>query len=112
MVKRAYIDYKKKSQHQPLFLNVAHLHNAFILSTVHNAQTDTPPPSKHGLVGWAKRKRGKDGLLAEGGQDMDPKKKRLKMDVMALSKADRERLKALVKVKSTKKKCTSIGLTI
>ncbi|CEI92775.1 hypothetical protein RMCBS344292_07028 [Rhizopus microsporus] len=75
----------------------AHLHNAFILSTVHNAQTDTPPPSKHGLVGWAKRKRGKDGLLAEGGQDMDPKKKRLKMDVMALSKADRERLKALVK---------------
>ncbi|CAO3608928.1 unnamed protein product [Mucor hiemalis] len=57
----------------------AYLHNAFILSTVHNAQTNTPPPSKHRLVGWAKRKRGKDG------------------NVMALGKADRERLKALVK---------------
>jgi hypothetical protein len=111
MVKRAYIDYKITAS-TSLFLNVAHLHNAFILSTVHNAQTDTPPPSKHGLVGWAKRKRGKDGLLAEGGQDMDPKKKRLKMDVMALSKADRERLKALVKVKSTLKKRTPIRLTI
>ncbi|KAG0737322.1 hypothetical protein G6F23_010414 [Rhizopus arrhizus] len=33
----------------------------------------------------------------EGSQDTDPKKKRLKMDVMALSKAERERLKALVK---------------
>ncbi|KAI9246373.1 transcriptional regulator of RNA polII, SAGA, subunit-domain-containing protein [Sporodiniella umbellata] len=76
----------------------AHLHNAFILSTVHNAQTNTPPPSKHGLVGWAKRKRGKDGsLITEGGQDMDPRKKRLKMDVMALTKPERERLKSLVK---------------
>lgn len=76
----------------------AHLHNAFILSTVRNAQTNTLPPSKHGLVGWAKRKRGKDGnLIGEGSQDTDPKKKRLKMDVMALSKAERERLKALVK---------------
>lgn len=50
-------------------------------------------------MGWAKRKRGKDGnLIGEGSQDTDPKKKRLKMDVMALSKAERERLKALVKV--------------
>lgn len=69
------------------------------MSTVHNAQTNTPPPSKHGLVGWAKRKRGKDGnLITEGNQDMDPRKKRLKMDVMALSKSERERLKSLVKV--------------
>ncbi|CEP07333.1 hypothetical protein [Parasitella parasitica] len=76
----------------------AYLHNAFILSTVHNAQTNTPPPSRHRLVGWAKRKRGKDGsLTADGELEQDPRKRKLKSDVMALSKADRERLKALVK---------------
>lgn len=69
------------------------------MSTVHNAQTNTPPPSKHRLVGWAKRKRGKDGnLAADGDSDQDPRKRKLKLDVMALGKADRERLKALVKV--------------
>lgn len=30
--------------------------------------------------------------------DQDPRKRKLKLDVMALNKADRERLKALVKV--------------
>lgn len=50
------------------------------------------------MVGWAKRKRGKDGsLTADGDLDQDPRKRKLKSDVMALSKADRERLKALVK---------------
>ncbi|KAI8880654.1 hypothetical protein K501DRAFT_335235 [Backusella circina FSU 941] len=75
----------------------AHLHNAFILSTVHNAQSNTPPPSKHRMVGWAKRKRGRDGSLVEGELDQDPRKRKLKLDVMALSKTDRERLKQLVK---------------
>ncbi|KAI8145791.1 transcriptional regulator of RNA polII, SAGA, subunit-domain-containing protein [Fennellomyces sp. T-0311] len=75
----------------------AYLHNAFILSTVHNAQTATPPPSKHRSVGWAKRKRGKDSGMLDGDSDRDPLKKRLKMDVMSLSKADRDRLKELVK---------------
>lgn len=66
---------------------------------MHNAQTNTPPPSKHRLVGWAKRKRGKDGnLAADGDSDQDPRKRKLKSDVMALGKADRERLKALLKV--------------
>ncbi|CDS08316.1 hypothetical protein LRAMOSA02264 [Lichtheimia ramosa] len=74
----------------------AYLHNAFILSTIHNAQAAHPPPSKHRSVGWAKRKRGKDGSL-DGSQDRDPQKRRLKMDVMSLSKADRDRLKQLVK---------------
>ncbi|KAI8353646.1 transcriptional regulator of RNA polII, SAGA, subunit-domain-containing protein [Choanephora cucurbitarum] len=80
-----------------LYLNRqhAHLHNAFILSTVHNAQANTPPPSKHRLVGWAKRKRGKEGIVDEFEQD--PRKQKLKSDVMSLSKADRERLKTLVK---------------
>ncbi|CAO3636550.1 unnamed protein product [Cunninghamella echinulata] len=68
----------------------AHLHNAFILSTIHNAQSETPPPSRQRTVGW-KRKRGKDG------QDHDPRKQKLKMDIMSLSKQDRERLKALIK---------------
>ncbi|CDH52474.1 predicted protein [Lichtheimia corymbifera JMRC:FSU:9682] len=75
----------------------AYLHNAFILSTIHNAQAAHPPPSKHRSVGWAKRKRGKDGSLLDGSQDRDPQKRRLKMDVMSLSKADRDRLKQLVK---------------
>ncbi|KAI7853418.1 transcriptional regulator of RNA polII, SAGA, subunit-domain-containing protein [Circinella umbellata] len=76
----------------------AYLHNAFILSTVHNAQTATPPPSKHRSVGWAKRKRGKDNGLLDGDSDRDPLKKKLKMDVMSLSKSERDRLKALVKI--------------
>ncbi|ORX43008.1 hypothetical protein DM01DRAFT_1340872 [Hesseltinella vesiculosa] len=68
----------------------AHLHNAFILSTIHNAQLDAPPPSRQRTVGW-KRKRDKDG------QGHDPQKQKLKIDIMSLSKADRERLKTLVK---------------
>ena len=78
---------------------LAYLHNAFILSTIHNAQAAHPPPSKHRSIGWNKRKRGKDGSLLDGSQDRDPQKRRLKMDVMSLSKADRDRLKQLVKVK-------------
>ncbi|KAI8097405.1 transcriptional regulator of RNA polII, SAGA, subunit-domain-containing protein [Halteromyces radiatus] len=68
----------------------AHLHNAFILSTIHNAQSATPPPSRQRTVGW-KRKRGKDG------HDQNPQKQKMKLDIMSLSKADRERLKALIK---------------
>ncbi|ORZ24718.1 transcriptional regulator of RNA polII, SAGA, subunit-domain-containing protein [Absidia repens] len=68
----------------------AHLHNAFILSTIHNAQSATPPPSRQRTVGW-KRKRGKDG------QDHNPQKQKLKMDILSLSKSDRERMKALIK---------------
>lgn len=90
---------------------IAYLHNAFILSTIHNAQAAHPPPSKHRSVGWAKRKRGKDGSL-DGSQDRDPQKRRLKMDVMSLSKADRDRLKQLVKVKKDEFRCIEcIGLT-
>ncbi|KAI8073814.1 transcriptional regulator of RNA polII, SAGA, subunit-domain-containing protein [Gongronella butleri] len=68
----------------------AHLHNAFILSTIHNAQLDAPPPSRQRTVGW-KRKRDKDG------QDHDPTRQKLKLDIMSLSKADRDRIKSLVK---------------
>jgi hypothetical protein len=50
-------------------------------------------------VGWAKRKRGRDGSLVEGELDQDPCKRKLKLDVMALSNTDRERLKQLVKVR-------------
>ncbi|KAF7724781.1 hypothetical protein EC973_000737 [Apophysomyces ossiformis] len=74
----------------------AHLHNAFILSTIHNAQSATPPPSKQRAVGWAKRKRGKDGTM-ELDQDQDPRKKKLKLNVMSLPKAERDRLKTLTK---------------
>jgi hypothetical protein len=51
------------------------------------------------MVGWAKRKRGRNGSLVEGELDQDPRKRKLKLDVMALSKTDRERLKQLVKVR-------------
>ncbi|KAI7863954.1 transcriptional regulator of RNA polII, SAGA, subunit-domain-containing protein [Spinellus fusiger] len=74
----------------------AHLHNAFILSTIHNAQISVPPPSRDRAVGWAKRKRGKEGAL-DHDQGQDPRKRKLKMDVMALSKTERDRLKMLVK---------------
>ncbi|KAI9029856.1 transcriptional coactivator Hfi1/Transcriptional adapter 1 [Phycomyces nitens] len=74
----------------------AHLHNAFILSTIHNAQTAVPPPSRDRAVGWAKRKRGKEGGLDQD-LDQDPRKQKLKADVMGLSKADRDRLKSLLK---------------
>ncbi|KAI9319709.1 transcriptional regulator of RNA polII, SAGA, subunit-domain-containing protein [Dichotomocladium elegans] len=81
----------------------AYLHNAFILSTVHNAQTAYPPTSKHRAVGWSKRRRGKDGSVIDGGQYRDPAKRKLKMDIMSLSKADRDRLKALVKAGDNEK---------
>ncbi|KAG0165711.1 hypothetical protein DFQ28_008384 [Apophysomyces sp. BC1034] len=76
----------------------AHLHNAFILSTIHNAQSATPPPSKQRTVGWAKRKRGKDGVF-DLDQDQDPRKKKLKMDVMSLPKTERDRLKTSTKAR-------------
>ncbi|KAI8577811.1 hypothetical protein K450DRAFT_200858 [Umbelopsis ramanniana AG] len=83
--------------HQYVKKNNAHLHNAFILATIHNALSDAPPPLKQRAIGWAKRKRGKDGSYrTAAGQGRDPK--RLKMDVMSLSRVDREKLKLLLKL--------------
>lgn len=79
--------------------SVAHLHNAFILATIHNALSDAPPPLKQRAIGWAKRKRGKDGAYrTAANQGRDPSQKRLKLEVMSLSRVDREKLKALLKV--------------
>jgi len=82
--------------HQYVKKNNAHLHNAFILATIHNALSDAPPPLKQRAIGWAKRKRGKDGFRTAANQG-DPGQKRLKLDVMSLSRVDREKLKALLK---------------
>ncbi|GAB5588165.1 hypothetical protein Unana1_03065 [Umbelopsis nana] len=65
-------------------------------ATIHNALSDAPPPLKQRAIGWAKRKRGKDGFRTAANQG-DPGQKRLKLDVMSLSRVDREKLKALLK---------------
>ncbi|RUS27793.1 transcriptional regulator of RNA polII, SAGA, subunit-domain-containing protein [Jimgerdemannia flammicorona] len=82
----------------------APLHNAFILATIHNAQKDAPPPANQRSVGWQKRKRGNkgepDGAAGTGGPSggrQDPKRKKMKRDVMSLGKAERERIKGLAK---------------
>ncbi|KAI7827613.1 transcriptional coactivator Hfi1/Transcriptional adapter 1 [Gamsiella multidivaricata] len=69
----------------------APLHNQFILANIHNAQKDAPPPSK-GSVGWGKGKRGKDGKLLK---EKDPKRRKIKNQVLSLGKTERERIKAL-----------------
>ncbi|CAM0141746.1 hypothetical protein VKS41_007594 [Umbelopsis sp. WA50703] len=84
--------------HQYVKKNNAHLHNAFILATIHNALSDAPPPLKQRAIGWAKRKRGKDGTYRGAAyQGREHTQKRLKLDVMSLSRVDREKLKALLK---------------
>lgn len=100
-------------QHLPFpFTNYpspAPLHNAFILATIHNAQKDAPPPANQRSVGWQKRKRGvkgeTDGATGStggpGGGRQDPKRKKMKRDVMSLGKAERERIKGLAKVSGT-----------
>ncbi|KAF9897805.1 hypothetical protein BX616_004953 [Lobosporangium transversale] len=75
----------------------APLHNQFILANIHNAQKEAPPPSK-GSVGWGKGKRGKDGKLL---REKDPKRRKMKNQILSLGKAERERIKGL---KETHKK--------
>ncbi|KAG0220760.1 transcriptional regulator of RNA polII, SAGA, subunit-domain-containing protein [Mortierella sp. GBAus27b] len=69
----------------------APLHNQFILATIHNAQREAPPPSK-GSDGWNKGRRGKDGKIVK---EKDPKKRKIKNQILSLGKAERERIKAL-----------------
>ncbi|KAF8941611.1 hypothetical protein BGZ47_007327 [Haplosporangium gracile] len=71
--------------------NNAPLHNQFILANIHNAQRDAPPPSARS-EGWAKGKKGKDGKLLK---EKDPKRRKIKNQVMSLGKAERERIKGL-----------------
>lgn len=73
----------------PAFL--APLHNQFILANIHNAQKEAPPPSTRS-VGWAKGKKDKDGKLLK---EKDPKRRKIKNQVMSLGKAERERIKSL-----------------
>ncbi|KAI1299993.1 hypothetical protein EDD11_006336 [Mortierella claussenii] len=69
----------------------APLHNQFILANIHNAQKEAPPPNK-GPVGWAKGKKGKDGKLLK---EKDPKRRKMKNQILSLGKSERERIKAL-----------------
>ncbi|KAF9948246.1 hypothetical protein BGZ70_002301 [Mortierella alpina] len=69
----------------------APLHNQFILANIHNAQKEAPPPSTRS-VGWAKGKKDKDGKLLK---EKDPKRRKIKNQVMSLGKAERERIKSL-----------------
>ncbi|KAG0250252.1 hypothetical protein DFQ27_009496 [Actinomortierella ambigua] len=70
----------------------APLHNKFILANIHNAQKDAPPPRSRS-VGWAKGKKGKDGKPLD--KEKDPKQRKVKNQVLSLSKAERERIKTL-----------------
>ncbi|KAF9089641.1 hypothetical protein BGX29_011934 [Mortierella sp. GBA35] len=69
----------------------APLHNQFILANIHNAQREAPPPSTRS-EGWAKGKKGKDGKLLK---EKDPKRRKIKNQVMSLGKTERERIKGL-----------------
>ena len=68
---------------------LAPLHNQFILATIHNAQKAAPPPSTRS-VGWSKGKKDRDGK-----KEKDPRRRKIKNEVMSLGKAERERIKAL-----------------
>ncbi|KAG0082570.1 hypothetical protein BGZ93_002370 [Podila epicladia] len=67
----------------------APLHNQFILANIHNAQRDAPPPTTRS-VGWSKGKKTK-----EGAKEQEPKRRKIKNQVMSLGKAERERIKSL-----------------
>ncbi|KAG0014799.1 hypothetical protein BGZ81_000251 [Podila clonocystis] len=67
----------------------APLHNQFILANIHNAQREAPPPTTRS-VGWSKGKKNKDGT-----KEHEPKRRKIKNQVMSLGKAERERIKSL-----------------
>ncbi|KAI8597687.1 transcriptional regulator of RNA polII, SAGA, subunit-domain-containing protein, partial [Dissophora ornata] len=69
----------------------APLHNQFILANIHNAQKDAPPPSK-GSVGWGKGKKDKDGKPLK---EKDPRRRKIKNQILSLGKSERERIKSL-----------------
>ncbi|OAD77424.1 hypothetical protein PHYBLDRAFT_60557 [Phycomyces blakesleeanus NRRL 1555(-)] len=82
-----------------LYLNRqnAYLHNAFILSTIQNSKVNSQPVRKPNPQLNSKRKRIKESREV---QELEARKK-LKMDVMSLSRADRESLNKLVKAGNT-----------
>ncbi|KAF9372225.1 hypothetical protein CPB97_001377 [Podila verticillata] len=67
----------------------APLHNQFILANIHNAQREAPPPTTRS-VGWSKGKKNKDGT-----KEQEPKRRKIKNQIMSLGKAERERIKNL-----------------
>ncbi|KAF9319223.1 hypothetical protein BG006_003019 [Podila minutissima] len=67
----------------------APLHNQFILANIHNAQREAPPPTTRS-VGWSKGKKSKEGT-----KEQEPKRRKIKNQVMSLGKAERERIKSL-----------------
>ncbi|KAF9414437.1 hypothetical protein BGZ94_000394 [Podila epigama] len=69
----------------------APLHNQFILANIHNAQREAPPPSTRS-VGMSKGKKNKDGSSA---RDLEPKRRKIKNQVLSLGKSERERIKSL-----------------
>lgn len=69
------------------------LHNDFILANIHNALRE-PPPANQRSVGWSRKRRDRDPKAS----DRDPMRKKLKKEVMSLGKAERERLKAILRV--------------
>ncbi|KAK9722392.1 hypothetical protein K7432_002696 [Basidiobolus ranarum] len=71
------------------------LHNAFILANISNAQKAAPPPPSQRSTKWLKRKKDRTSL------EKDPKKKKLRQDILSLKKADRDRIKVLLKTRST-----------
>lgn len=84
-----------------LITRTAPLHNQFILANIHNAQREAPPPTTRS-VGWSKGKKNKDGT-----KEQEPKRRKIKNQIMSLGKAERERIKNL-KVRPTSMRLSSI----
>lgn len=72
------------------------LHNALILSVLYNTTRPSLPPSSIRHSGWHKRKRDKDGQSL---YDRDPKRRRIKEQIMALGKRERGEIKSFANAK-------------
>lgn len=80
----------------PFAKNIVQVHNALLLSILYNTTRPYLPPASLRHSGWHKRRRDKDGSKLE---DRDPKRRKIKAQVMALGKRERAEIKSLAIVK-------------
>ncbi|KAJ1653127.1 hypothetical protein IWQ61_006694, partial [Dispira simplex] len=99
-----------------------HLHNSFILATIHNAHHNDQPPDVECTVEWSRKRKYGDGCTlngtAEEGNEEDAvldiakqqkiRRKKLKQLIQSMSKADRRMIRQLLKKQEPKASVSAV----